>query len=129
MDNARLARSWLLLAGVILVAVGILGFVPNPIVGTTGLVATDNLHNIVHLLTGLLALGLAYAMRNDIGTATILFGALYLVVFLATLVSPKLFGLFTVEVNAIDHLIHIGLAFVSLALGYMARGRSTVAAR
>jgi hypothetical protein len=129
MDNARLARTWLLLAGVILIVVGLLGFVSNPLVGPTGLVATDNLHNIVHLLTGALALGLAYGMRNDIGTAAIIFGGLYAVVFIATVISPSLFGLFSVPVNAIDHLIHIGLAIVSIGVGYMARGRSVMAAR
>ena len=129
MDNARLARTWLLLAGGILIVVGILGFFPNALVGPNGLVATDNLHNIVHVLTGALALGLGYAMRDDIGTAAILFGALYAVVFVLTLISPTLFGLFSVPVNAIDHVIHIGLAIVSLGLGYMARGRSALATR
>jgi hypothetical protein len=128
MDNVRLARSWLLLAGVILIAVGILGFFSNPLVGPIGLVATDNLHNIVHVLTGVLALGLGYAMRDDIGTATIVFGALYLAVFVVTVVSPTLFGLFSVEVNAIDHIIHIGLAVVSLGLGWMARSRAAAMA-
>ena len=124
MDNARLARTWLLLAGVILIAVGILGFFSNPLVGATGLVATDNVHNVVHILTGALALGLAYVMRQDIGTAAIAFGLLYGVVFVVTVVSPTLFGIFSVPVNGIDHVIHLGLAVVSIGLGYMARGRS-----
>jgi hypothetical protein len=128
MDNVRLARYWMILAGVILVVVGILGFFSNPLVGPTGLVATDNLHNIVHILTGLLALGLVYGMSENIGTATIAFGVLYLAVFVLTVISPTLFGLFTVEVNAIDHVIHIGLAIVSIGLGYMARGRMAVSA-
>jgi hypothetical protein len=129
MDNARLARLWLQLAGVILIVVGVLGFFPNALVGPDGLVATDNVHNTVHVLTGVLALGLAYGMRRDIGTATILFGALYAVVFIATIVSPNLFGLFSVPVNTIDHVIHIGLAGVSLVLGYLARGRTAAAVR
>ena len=128
MDNVRLARSWLYLSGVILIVVGILGFFSNPLVGPDGFVATDNPHNIVHILTGLLALGLGYAMRDDIGMATLLFGALYLAVFVVTLISPTLFGVFSVPVNVVDHVIHIGLAIVSLGLGYMARGRSAVAA-
>ena len=128
MDNVRLARSWLYLSGVILIVVGILGFFSNPLVGPDGFVATDNPHNIVHILTGLLALGLAYGMRADVGTATLLFGALYLVVFVVTVISPRLFGVFTVPVNTIDHVIHIGLAVVSLGLGYMARGRATMMA-
>lgn len=128
MDNARLARYWLILVGLVLFVVGIVGFVSNPLVGPTGLVATDNLHNSIHVLTGLLALELAYAMRNDIGTAAMLFGGLYAAVFVVTLISPSLFGLFTVPVNAIDHVIHVGVAVVSLALGYMARSRSALAA-
>ena len=129
MDNARLARSWLLFTGPVLIVVGIVGFVPNPLVGTTGLVATDNVHNIIHVLTGVLALGLAYGMAADIGMAAILFGALYAAVFVITVISPTLFGVFSVAVNPIDHLIHIGVAVVSLALGYMARGRRTLASR
>ena len=128
MDNVRLARSWLYLSGVILIVVGILGFFSNPLVGPDGFVATDNPHNIVHILTGLLALGLGYGMREDIGLATMLFGALYLVVFVVTVISPTLFGVFSVPVNVIDHVIHIGLAIVSLGLGYMARGRSAAMA-
>ncbi len=129
MDNARLARSWLMLAGVILIVVGILGFFPNPIVGDEGLVRTDTNQDIVHVLTGLLALGLAYGMSSNIGMAALLFGALYAAVLVVTLISPTLFGIFAVEVNAIDHVIHVGLAAVSLALGYMARGSSPLATR
>jgi hypothetical protein len=128
MDNVRLTRYWMILAGVILVVVGILGFFSNPLVGPTGLVATDNPHNIVHILTGLLALGLAYGMPDNIGTAAIAFGVIYLAVFIVTVISPTLFGIFSVEVNVIDHIIHIGLAVVSLGLGYMARGRSAAMA-
>ena len=115
MDNVRLARSWLYLSGVILILVGILGFFPNPLVGPEGLVATDNPHNIVHVLTGLLALGLAYWMRDDIGLATILFGALYLVVFVVTVLSPSLFGIFAVPVNTIDQQIALAQAYASFA--------------
>lgn len=129
MEIVRLARWWLLLSGVILIVVGVLGFFSNPLVGPDGLVATDNPHNVVHVLTGLLALGLAYGLRDDIGTATIAFGLIYAAVFVVTVISPTLFGVFSVEVNVIDHVIHIGLAIVSLGLGYMARSRSPMTAR
>jgi hypothetical protein len=49
--------------------------------------------------------------------------------FVVTLISPSLFGLFTVPVNAVDHVIHVGVAVVSIALGSMARGRAPLAAR
>jgi hypothetical protein len=128
MDNARLAQWWLLLVGGVLIVVGIVGFLPNPLVGPSGLVATDNVHNVIHVATGLLALALAIGWRSDIGAAAMLFGALYGAVFVLTLISPNLFGILPVPVNVVDHVIHVGVAFVSLALGYLARGRSSYAA-
>jgi hypothetical protein len=116
------------LAGIVLVAVGLLGFIDNPLVGDTAnaLIPTDTLHNIVHLATGLVALYIAFGLRgeNQVNGA-IGFGVLYVVIFLAVLVSPTLFGLFTVPANAVIHVIHAALAIVSLGVGYMARGRST----
>lgn len=129
MDNAKLARWWLQLVGVILVVVGVLGFFPNPLVGPTGLVATDSMQNIVHILTGALALALVTVVKTDVGTAALAFGALYGLVFVVTIISPTLFGLFAVPVNVVDHVIHLGVAVVSLALGYMARGRMALAPR
>ena len=128
MQNAQLARSWLYLVGTTLVLVGIVGFIANPLVGPTGLVATDNLHNVIHIATGILAFGLVLGLREDVGLAAMLFGALYAIVFVVTIVSPSLFGLFSVPVNAIDHVIHVGVAVVSLALGWMARSRTAMAA-
>ena len=123
MSNETLARYWMTLVGVTLVAVGILGFFGNPLVGPQGLVATGTLHNIVHLATGGLALAIALGTQGSaLAMGTILFGLAYGLVFVVTVIDPSLFGLFEVPVNAIDHVIHIGVAAVSVALGLMARG-------
>jgi hypothetical protein len=115
------------LAGIVLVAVGLLGFIDNPLVGDTtdALVPTDALHNVVHLGTGALALFIAFGLRgvNQVN-ATIGFGVLYTIIFLAVVVSPTLFGLFQVEANAVIHVIHAALAVVSLAVGYSARSET-----
>ena len=128
MRSDNLVQSWMALAGVVLVAVGLIGFIDNPLVGDApnALLATDTLHNIVHLSTGLVALYIAFGLRgvNQINGA-IGFGVLYVVIFLAVLVSPTLFGLFQVPANAVLHVIHAALALVSLAVGYMARNRAT----
>ncbi len=128
MRNGNMVQGWMALAGIVLVAVGLLGFIDNPLVGDTAnaLIPTDTLHNIVHLATGLVALYIAFGLRgeNQVNGA-IGFGVLYVVIFLAVLVSPTLFGLFTVPANAVIHVIHAALAIVSLGVGYMARGRST----
>lgn len=123
MRNDSIAQAWMALAGIVLVAVGLLGFISNPIVGPTdALIPTGTVHNVVHLVTGLLALYVAFGMRGAAqASATIGFGILYVVIFVAVLVSPTLFGLFSVAANVYLHVIHAALAVVSLAVGYMAR--------
>jgi hypothetical protein len=119
-----LVQGWMTLAGIVLVAVGLLGFFENPLVGKASgaLIPTDNTHNIVHLFTGLLALYIAFRLRgqNQV-SATLGFGILYVVIFLAVVVSPTLFGFFDVPATPIIHVIHAALAVVSLGVGYMAR--------
>jgi hypothetical protein len=125
MDNYSLAKWWIALAGIVLVAVGALGFITNPIVGQGdgAILPTDALHNVVHLATGLLALYIAFGTSGaSLVNGVIGFGVLYVVIFVAVLLSPTLFGLFSLGANAAIHVVHGALALVSLAVGYMARG-------
>ena len=127
MRNGGLTQTWMTLAGIVLVAVGLLGFIANPIVGgSSALLPTDTLHNVVHLGTGAIALYIAFGLRGATQVnATIGFGVLYAVIFIAVLVSPTLFGLFSVPANAVLHVIHAALAVVSVGVGYMARSNET----
>lgn len=123
-------KAWATLAGVVLVAVGLLGFLNTPLVGSASgaLVPTDALHNVVHLVTGAIALWIAFGTSGKTQVDALLgFGVLYVVIFVAVLVSPTLFGLFSVPANAVIHVIHAALAAVSLVVAYMAR--SNAAAR
>lgn len=124
MRNGGLVQTWMALAGIVLVAVGLLGFINNPLVGSSSgaLIPTDTLHNVVHLATGLIALYVAFGLRgaNQVN-GTLGFGVLYAVIFVAVLISPTLFGLFSIAANTTIHIIHAALAVVSLAVGYMAR--------
>jgi hypothetical protein len=120
----NMVKLWATLAGIVLIATGVLGFISNPLVGSVSgaLVPTDNLHNIVHLGTGLLALFIAFGLRGSQQVDAMLgFGVLYVVIFVAVLVSPTLFGLFTVPANGVIHLIHAAVAVVSLGVAFMAR--------
>ena len=121
--NDNLAQAWIMLVGIVLLAVGLLGFSNNPLVGgANALFPTGNVHNVVHVLTGLVALYIAFIAKGaDQINGVIGFGILYVVIFVACLVSPNLFGLFDINVNVADHLLHAGVAVVSLGLGYVAR--------
>lgn len=124
-----LSRTWLMIAGVVLIAVGLLGFIPNPLVGgENALLPTDAVHNIVHLATGALALILASGAAGSAARGAIGFGILYTVILIAVLLSPNLFGLFSIPANAVLHLIHAALAGVSLAVGYSERDQGTARA-
>lgn len=120
-----LTRAWMGFIGITLLAVGLLGFIGNPIVGDPGnnpIFITGTNHNIVHLLTGALALYVAFGLTGARqASGTIGFGVLYLIVFVALIVSPDLFGLLH-KVSVADHILHLGVGAVSVAIGFMARG-------
>ncbi len=127
MRSGSTAQMWMTLAGIVLFAVGLLGFISNPIVGSASgaLLTTDTVHNVVHLGTGLLALYIAFGLKgaNQVN-ATIGFGVLYVVIFAANLLSPNLFGIFSLPANTMVHVVHAAVAVVSLAVGYTARGQT-----
>ena len=134
MSNQEVARWFAIAVGVVLVLIGLLGFINNPIVGdpsppnpSSPLFVTGAMHNIVHLITGSIALYIGFVLKGDAqANALIGFGALYAVVLLATLVSPNLFGILgdnRYGVNILDHVLHLALAALSIGIGYWARGR------
>jgi hypothetical protein len=116
-------RAYAALVGITLVAVGLLGFISNPIVGDgNALFLTGTMHNIVHIATGALALAIAFVLPADQQVNGVLgFGVLYAVIFVALLISPNLFGILAYNVNLADQLLHVGLAAVSLGIAWMAR--------
>ena len=131
MASNSLVKTWAILSGAILVAVGLLGFVENPLVGKAdgALVSTNELHNVVHLVTGLVAIWIGLGLRGaQQAMAMTAFGALYAVVLVATFLSPDLFGLFAgYAVGPMEHLIHGGLAVVSIGVGLMGRQQTAMA--
>ena len=134
MDNEQLGRYWMIFAGVTLIGAGLLGlFVAgNPIASKEedALFRVNEIHNVIHILTGALAFAIAFGTRGmNLANGLLGFGALYGVVAVLLVVDPTLFGLFDdVPANAADHVLHAALAIVSLALGYMLRQRATSSA-
>ena len=132
MRNTSLAMSWAALAGIVLVLAGFVGFLNTPLAGTseTALLRTDTFHNVVHLVTGLLALGIAFGLKGEQQVSAVIgFGVLYVIIFVAVIASPNLFGLFSVSANGPIHVVHAAVAVVSLGVGLMARGTTSEMAR
>ena len=123
------AKSAALLVGVIFLAVGILGFVDNPIVGESenAIFHADATHNYVHIASGVLFILIALAAPTAITGFMILFGIVYLLLGIIGIVNfgtdgfGKLFGI--LNVNGADNLLHIGLGVLILVLGLSGRRR------
>jgi hypothetical protein len=123
MQSDTVARGYAALVGVVLVAIGLLGFVDNPLVGSANAVfPTGAAHNVLHLVTGLAALFIAFGLSGAAqANAVIAFGVLYAVVFVAVLLSPTLFGLFDPQVTVPDHVLNAAIGIASITVGSMAR--------
>jgi hypothetical protein len=98
--------------------VGILGFFPNPLVSPTGLFVVNTTHNIVHLASGAVLLPGAYSTLVA-SLALKVVGAVYALVAILGLImgGPMLLGL--VAMNTADHWLHVILAVVILAAGFL----------
>ena len=125
-------QSAALLAGIVFLAVGILGFIPG---ATThygdmsfaghdsgakllGIFQVSILQNIVHLLFGLVGIAMA---RTWEGARTFLIGGgvIYLVLFVYGLLAHGDSGANFIPFNSADNVLHLALGIVMIALGYL----------
>jgi len=124
-----------LVVGVVFLLVGVLGFVPGVTTGSDsltlagpmsgamllGVFAVSVLHNIVHLLLGVLGVALARtpgAARGYLVGG----GVIYLVLWVYGLVIDQSSAVNFVPINTADNWLHLGLGVVMIALG-VALGR------
>ena len=112
--SAKLAAAIL---GLIFIAVGVLGFLPNPVVAPTGIFVVNEGHNAVHIVTGLALLAGAYLWGNATLTLLII-GGLYAAVAILGFVMPGNMLLGFVAMNDADRWLHVALAIVVLAAGW-----------
>jgi hypothetical protein len=125
--NDGMVSAYAAVTGLVLVSIGALGFVPNPLVGPADVpIAANALHSAIHLATGLIALYIGLALSGDSeANAVMAFGVLHGVILVLVLVDPTLFGLFgDAPASGTDQLLHVALAVSALAVGYVARRRT-----
>ena len=115
MNVQKLAK----LFGIVFVLIGVLGFVPPLAPGglLLGVFEVNALHNIVHLLTGLVALWAACSADK----ATLyfkVFGVVYLLVTILGFMTGSALAVGLVPVNMADNLLHVVIAVVALYAGF-----------
>ena len=118
-----LAQRYCLLAGLVLLLVGVLGFLAEGSFGTGDALQggsflgfeVNGWHNIVHVISGLVLLGAANT-RPTAKTVAMGFGFVYGIVFLIGLVQgDEVLGV--IPVNGPDHVLHFLLAAAGIAAG------------
>ena len=105
--------TWVL--GIVLTLVGVAGF----FTGSDMLLyfQVDTLHNVIHLLSGVVAI-IAVSMSEEYArTYLVVFGIVYaLVTILGFAMGGSILGLF--EVNAADNYLHLVIAAACLVVGF-----------
>jgi hypothetical protein len=106
--------------GAIFALVGILGWVPG-ITNSDGMLLgifhVDTIHNLIHLVTGLVGLWLGSSSESGSRSWFQIFGVVYaLVAILGFIQEDKILGLFVS--NMADTWLHLVLAAVLLAIGF-----------
>lgn len=121
-----------LVFGIIFLVIGVLGFIPGITANYSalyfsgydseavllGVFQVSVLHNVVHLLLGILGLWMA---RTHSSARTYLIGAgvLYLLLFIYGLIIPLNGAANFVPLNWADNWLHLGLAAVMIILGFV----------
>jgi hypothetical protein len=119
--------------GVVFVLIGIAGFFVSSSMAVGNLMGfdIDLVHNLIHLLTGIVALAAVFtgwARRfNQV------FGVIYLLLGLAGLIYPGLYFnhllMGMTHVNAADHVLHILVGAVAAGVGFFVHDYATSRAR
>ncbi len=77
-----MAKKFAMIFGWVFVVIGILGFISNPIVGgaAAAIFRADTAANVIHLISGLIFLWVAYGMAERAGMVLKVVGVVYLLV-------------------------------------------------
>ncbi|HEY4515671.1 MAG TPA: DUF4383 domain-containing protein [Candidatus Paceibacterota bacterium] len=102
--------------GIIFILVGLLGFIGNPVIGEMGFFHSDMIHNLIHIVSGLILL--LAAAKGAASMWLKILGIIYLLVavlgFMMIDSTGMAYVLGIISVNSADNWLHLvlGLIFV-----------------
>ncbi len=112
-----MAKKSALVFGIIFLLVGILGFIPNGIVGMGATFETNTLHNVIHLVFGLILVWIAVKSPAKSSMTLKVVGIIYLILAIVGFIQgTTVLGI--VPVNSADNWLHLVLGIVIGALGF-----------
>lgn len=110
-------KTFALILGVVLLLVGILGFINNPLVGDSGLFGTNTMQDILHLIAGAFGVyvgtkGMGPGFNMTIGWIGIVLGVLGFIGPIADLFASLL------NINTAITVLHLAIGVVCLLVYY-----------
>ena len=109
-------RTAAIIIGIVFLVVGVLGFIPNPLISPNGLFVVNGAHNLVHIISGLVVLAGVYSFGSGLGLKII--GIVYAIIAVLGLFMGGDMLLGMIAMNMADHWLHVVLAVVILAAGF-----------
>jgi hypothetical protein len=107
--------------GVVFLLVGILGFIPGVTTDDNlllGLFHVNAIHNVIHLLSGVVALAAGLSTYKSSKTYFQVFGVVYALVTVLGFISMDSDILGLVANNMADNILHVVIAAAALYLGF-----------
>lgn len=105
--------------GWLFIVLGVLGFISNPVIGAHGFFLTNASHNVIHLLSGIVFLWVAYSAKEKAGSMLRTFGIVYLIITILGFISSlgKILGF--IATNTPANWLHLVMALIFIWVGYM----------
>ena len=113
-----MAKTFALVFGIVFLLVGVLGYIENPIVGEDALFHSTGVHNIVHLVSGLVLVGVALGAAASSALVLKVLGVVYLLVAILGFLGvggDMILGI--IDNTAADNWLHLVLGVVLLGAG------------
>ncbi len=115
-----MAKKWAIISGIVFVVVGILGFVPNPIIGLNSFFVSDLPGNLFTIIVGLILLAVGLLKPDASATSLKVVGIISLILtilgFIFVPTGGVLFGLTTL--NSADNFLDLVLGVILVVIGY-----------
>ena len=112
-------QKWAWGFGIVFLLIGILGFIPGITTDDgrlLGIFAVDAMHNIIHLLSGIVAVWTASTSAKAAMTYFRVFGVIYAIVTIVGFIQgDTVLGIMVA--NGADNVLHLIIAIIALWLG------------
>lgn len=120
-----MVRLLAVIFGIIFIFIGVAGFLPNFMANGLlfGYFEVDTMHNIVHVVTGVLAIMAATQLRRARFYFQV-FGLFYAVVAIVSLAKGGDLSFVMMHMNSADNILHLVVAVVALYLGFFTTSRT-----